>query len=225
MTGPGPIKGILFDMDGVLLDSETLSLEAFVSAARELGHDMPLDFARQMIGLPGDACAKLVTDTYGPDIDLGRLFRTQDVHMHKLVEAGGLVMKEGVVPLLDYLDARGLPRAIATSSGRSRTETHLRHVGIYDRFDTIITRDDVSRGKPDPEPYLKAAQAIGVEPAFCLAIEDSHNGARAAHAAGIRVIVVPDLMTPNEEIIGKAHEIMDDLHQVREFIERADHTT
>ncbi|WP_242403239.1 HAD family hydrolase [Asaia platycodi] len=99
---------------------------------------------------------------------------------------------------------------------------HLRHVGIYERFDAIVTRDDVTRGKPDPEPYLRAAAAIGIDPAYCLAVEDSHNGARAAHAAGIRVIVVPDLMAPNEEIIGKAHAIMDDLHEVRDFIERAD---
>ena len=119
------------------------------------------------------------------------------------------------------LDARQLPRAIATSSGRERTEAHLRHVGIYDRFDAIITRDDVTRGKPDPEPYLRAAEAIGVEPAYCLALEDSHNGARAAHAAGIRVIVVPDLMAPNEEITEKAHAFMNDLHEVCDFIDRA----
>lgn len=222
MTGPGPIRGILFDMDGVLLDSETLSLDAFVLAARDLGHDMPIGFARQMIGLPGDACARLVVETYGPEVDLGALFRAQDRHMHELVEAGGLIMKQGVVPLLDYLDARKLKRAIATSSSRARTDAHLRHVGIYERFDAIVTRDDVTRGKPDPEPYLRAAAAIGIDPAYCLAVEDSHNGARAAHAAGIRVIVVPDLMAPNEEIIGKAHAIMDDLHEVRDFIERAD---
>ncbi|GBR09325.1 HAD family hydrolase [Asaia siamensis] len=222
MTGPGPIRGILFDMDGVLLDSESLSLEAFVMAARDLGHDMPLAFARQMIGLPGDACARLVVETYGPEVDLEALFRAQDKRLHDLVEAGGLILKQGVEPLLDYLDARKLPRAIATSSSRLRTETHLRHVGIYERFDAIITRDDVTRGKPDPEPYLRAAAAIGIEPAYCLAIEDSHNGARAAHAAGIRVIVVPDLMAPNEEIISKAHAIMDNLHEVRDFIECAD---
>ena len=222
MTGPGPIRGILFDMDGVLLDSETLALEAFVTAARDLGHDIPVEFARQMIGLPGDACARLVIDTYGSGVDLDALFRTQDKRMHELVEAGRLILKQGVIPLLDDLDRLGLPRAIATSSSRARTDTHLRHVGIHERFDAIITRDDVTHGKPDPEPYLKAAHALGIEPAYCLAIEDSHNGARAAHAAGIRVIVVPDLMAPNEEIIGKAHAIMENLHEVREFITRAE---
>lgn len=222
MTGPGPIKGILFDMDGLLLDSETLSLDAFTLGARDLGYDMPTEFARQMIGLPGDACAQLVIDTYGQGIDLSALFSAQNRHLHILVDAGRLVLKEGVLPLLDYLDERGLPRAIATSSGRERTDTHLRHMGIYDRFDAIITRDDVTRGKPDPEPYLRAAEAISVAPAYCLALEDSHNGARAAHAAGIRVIVVPDLMAPNEEITGKALAIMNDLHEVRDFISRAD---
>jgi len=222
MTGPGPIRGILFDMDGLLLDSETLSLDAFTLGAHDLGYDMPLEFARQMIGLPGDACAQLVIDRYGPEIDLDGLFRAQNRHLHALVDAGKLVLKKGVLPLLDYLDERSLPRAIATSSSRDRTEMHLRHMGIYDRFDAIITRDDVTRGKPDPEPYLRAAEAIGIASAYCLALEDSHNGARAAHAAGIRVIVVPDLMAPNEEIIGKAHAIMNDLHEVRDFIARAD---
>lgn len=225
MSGSEPIRGILFDMDGVLLDSETLSLDAFVMGAKDLGHDMPLEFARQMIGLPGDACARLVIETYGSDIDLKRLFQAQDKRLHDLVEAGALVMKEGVVPLLDYLDSKKLPRAIATSSSRARADAHLRHVGIFERFDAIVTRDDVTRGKPDPEPYLRAAQAIGVDPKSCLAVEDSHNGARAAHAAGIRVLVVPDLMQPNDEIIGKAHAIMENLHQVRDFIERSAEST
>ncbi|WP_122039695.1 HAD family phosphatase [Asaia bogorensis] len=221
MTGLGPIRGVLFDMDGLLLDSETLSLDAFTLGARDLGYDMDHEFARQMIGLPGDACAQLVIDNFGPDIDLAALFRRQNIRLHELVQAGKLVLKKGVLPLLEMLDASQLPRAIATSSGRERTEAHLRHVGIYDRFDAIITRDDVTRGKPDPEPYLRAAEAIGVEPAYCLALEDSHNGARAAHAAGIRVIVVPDLMAPNEEITEKAHAIMKDLHEVCDFINRA----
>lgn len=219
--GPAPVKGVLFDMDGLLLDSETLSLDAFTMAAHDLGYDMDLSFARQMIGLPGDACAELVTATYGGHIELDHLFYRQTERLRELVQAGRLALKKGVLSLVDFLDERKLPRAIATSSGRERTEEHLRHVEFYDRFDAIITRDDVTRGKPDPEPYLKAAEAIGVPPAECLALEDSHNGARAAHAAGIRVIVVPDLMVPNEEITAKAHAIMEDLHQVRDFIEHA----
>ncbi|WP_246103550.1 HAD family hydrolase [Swaminathania salitolerans] len=217
----GPVRGVLFDMDGLLLDSETLSLDAFALAVRDFGHDIPASIARRMIGLPGDACIALVLETCGRSFPVEALFAAQARHMSDLVEAGRLVLKNGVLPLLDALDARKTKRAIATSSGRARTLAHLDHVGIRARFDAIVTRDDVTRGKPDPEPYLRAADAIGVPPAECLALEDSHNGARAAHAAGIRVIVVPDLMEPDEEIRAKAHAIMHDLHEVREFLDRS----
>ncbi|GBR02525.1 HAD family hydrolase [Acetobacter oeni] len=220
-SGQEPVRGVIFDMDGLLLDSETLAMEALVLAGADLGHDVSMSFCRMMIGVPADGCRRLVREAWGGDFPIDRFFALQEVHLRHLVDTGRLALKKGVEPLLDLLDRLELPRAIATSSSRLRTDHHLKLVGLFDRFDAIVTRDDVTAGKPDPEPYLTAAARIGIPPDYCLALEDSHSGARAAHAAGIRVIVVPDLLDATDEIRGKALAVVEDLTIVRTYIEHA----
>ncbi|MFT4114031.1 HAD family hydrolase [Silvibacterium sp.] len=216
-----PVHAVIFDMDGLLLDSERLAIDALVSAGKTVGYEMPYSFCRKMVGVAADGCRKLVRETYGPEFPLEEFFRAQEVILRELVDTGKLTLKKGVEPLLDYLEQNRVPRAIATSSSRVRTDHHLKMIGIFHRFDAIVTRDDVTNGKPNPEPYLTAAGRLGFSPDDCLALEDSHSGARAAHAAGIRVIVIPDLLEPNEEIREKALEIMEDLHGALSYIQRA----
>ena len=119
---------------------------------------------------------------------------------------------------MDHLDAAGLPRAIATSSSRESVERSLGPHSLVARFDALITRDVQTRGKPHPEPYLKAAEALGMDPKDCLALEDSHNGVRAAAAAGMMTIMVPDMLDPTEEMHGLCVRIARDLHEVRELL-------
>ncbi|MBB2201510.1 HAD family hydrolase [Gluconacetobacter tumulisoli] len=215
-----PIDGVVFDMDGLLLDSESLAMDALIRAGVTLGYDVSDAFCRRMVGVAADGCRTLVREAYGDTFPLQDFFAAQEVHLRELVDAGRLVLKDGVTPLLDYLDAEGIPRAIATSSSRVRADHHLALTGLRRRFDVIVTRDDVTRGKPDPEPYLTAARRIDVPPARCLALEDSHSGARAAHAARMPVIVVPDLLEPTDDIRRNALAIMDDLHMVLDFIRK-----
>ncbi|MBU2654313.1 HAD family hydrolase [Acidomonas methanolica] len=217
-----PIRGVVFDMDGLLLDSETLAMDALEEAARDLGHDMPLSFCRRMIGVPADGCRKLVREEYGADFPMERFFQLQEEHLRRYVDTGRLVLKEGVEPLLELLDELQLPRAIATSSSRYRADHHLKLAGLDGRFDAVVTRDDVTRGKPDPEPYLKAAERIGVAPEDGLALEDSHSGALAAYAAGFRVVVVPDLLPPSEDVREKAFAVVESLLHVRDWLRRVD---
>jgi len=212
------INAVIFDMDGLLLDSETLAMEALVEAGRELGYDMPDDFCRGMIGAPADQCREMVTEAYGTDFPLQKFFETQEVVLRKMVDNGRLVTKKGVNTLLDLLDEYQIPRAIATSSSRYRTDHHLKLAGIFERFQSIITRDDVSQGKPNAEPYLTAAEALGVSPANCLALEDSYNGIRAAYAADIRVIMIPDMLPPTDEMERIAFRIEDSLEDVAAFL-------
>jgi HAD superfamily hydrolase (TIGR01509 family) len=216
-----PIEAVIFDMDGLLLDSETLSMEASMSAADALGYDMPRAFCHSMIGSPVDRCREMIAERYGADFPMERYVALQHEHLTVLADSGRLVLKTGVAELLDLLDGRGLKRAIATSSGRARTLHHLARVGIAERFGCIVTRDDVSRGKPDPEPFLTAAARLEVRPEACLALEDSHNGVRAAHAAGMRVIMVPDLLEATSDMHDKAHRIVDSLHDVIRFLDEA----
>jgi HAD superfamily hydrolase (TIGR01509 family) len=129
-----------------------------------------------------------------------------------------LCLKAGVVELLDFLDEAGLPRAIATSSRHEDVQFNLGAQGLLDRFETIIARGDYSRGKPYPEPFLKAAERLSVAPESCVALEDSYNGVRAAAGAGMMTIMVPDLLPPTAEMEGLCVSIVDDLHKVGALI-------
>lgn len=213
-----PIEAVVFDMDGLLLDTESLAMDALVSAGTALGYDMPREFCHLMIGAPADRCQALVIETYGENFPLAKYFATQELHLRALVDSGKMKLKTGVLELLDTLDAHGIKRAIATSSSRLRTDHHLGLVGIAERFEHIVTRDDVTRGKPNPDPFLQAAKLLGVAPEACLALEDSYNGVRAAHAAGMRVVMVPDLLHATDEMRAKALHVVQSLHDVIEML-------
>lgn len=213
------IDAVIFDMDGLILDTESLAMDALVSAGAELGYDMPRSFCHLMIGAPADRCRALVVERYGAEFPLERYFDLQEIHLRRLVDAGRMQLKRGVLELLDWLDAHRIRRAIATSSSRARTDHHLGLMGIAQRFEHIVTRDDVARGKPNPDPFLTAAGKLGVAPAHCLVLEDSYNGIRAAHAAQMRVIMVPDLLDPTDEIRDLAHRVVTSLHDVIAFLE------
>ncbi|MBF6327019.1 HAD family hydrolase [Nocardia transvalensis] len=221
MTADKPVQAVVFDMDGLLLDSERLAIESLTIAGAELGYDMPLEFCRSLIGMPADRCRELAAEAFGERFPLDDYFARHDTTLTRLVDDGRLETKPGVTELLDELDRQSIPRAIATSSGRDRTVHHLEVAGIGGRFDAIVTRTDVTRGKPHPEPYLTAVAALGADPDHTIAVEDSPNGLRAAHAAGLRCLLVPDLVAPTTETRALAHRVFPDLHQVITYITSA----
>ncbi|MFE3194179.1 HAD family hydrolase [Nocardia sp. NPDC059240] len=217
-----PVRAVVFDMDGLLLDSERLAVESLAVSGRELGYELSEQFCHSLIGMPADTCRAMAVTAFGPDFPLDEFFRRHESVIARLVDAGRLAVKPGVFDLLDELDHRGIPRAIATSSNRDRTRHHLRAVALGDRFDAIITRQDVQHGKPHPEPYLTATAALRADPEFTLACEDSPNGLRAAHAAGLRCLLIPDLIPPNPETTALAHRIYLSLHHAIDYIAAAD---
>ncbi|HYP57303.1 MAG TPA: HAD family phosphatase [Beijerinckia sp.] len=208
------VDSVIFDMDGLLIDTESLAMSALASAGTEMGYEMPFSFCQLMIGVPMDHCRALVVEKFGKNFPLDAYFATSDRHLAKMVEAGRLQLKAGVQELLLVLEEQGISKAVATSSSRLKADHHLELIGIRDRFDTIVTRDDVARGKPNPDPFLRAAESLKTPPDRCLVLEDSYNGVRAAHAAGMRVIMVPDLLGPTDEMYEKALMIVEDLHFV-----------
>ena len=219
MAFPRVIEAVIFDMDGLLIDSEGLVREGILRAAANLNLDWPLSLCAAMIGLPFERGKALIQAHFGPDFDLDRYL----VEERREIEAlfvEGVALKAGVVELLDYLDAADLPRAVATSSGRGAVQANLGRNAILHRFGAIVTREDVERHKPYPDPFLRAAQLLGVAPEACLALEDSHNGVRAAHAAGMMTIMVPDLLDPTEEMQAKCVHIAESLHEVMAMIAR-----
>jgi HAD superfamily hydrolase (TIGR01509 family) len=206
-----PVEAVLFDMDGLLIDTETVYIEGLRRAARSVGREMPLDFCHSMIGVPGRDCNVLIERYYGDGFSIADFRRHFSVHIRGLFETG-IPLKPGVVELLDFLAGRGLPLAVATSSERATAEHHLGKAGLLDRFHALATRDDVERAKPHPDVYLEAARRLGVAPERCIAFEDSNIGLAAAHAAGAMAFMVPDLIEPLPEIRARCLDVVPDLH-------------
>jgi HAD superfamily hydrolase (TIGR01509 family) len=170
-----------------------------------------------MVGLQHAASGRIVEEHFGQGFDLAAWSDAVSAHFREEL-AAGIALKTGAVEILDHLDEVGLPRAIATSSSLQAVQQSLGPHSLVDRFHALITRDVQTRGKPHPEPFLKAAAALGVDPAACLALEDSHNGVRAAAAAGMMTVMVPDMLDPTEEMQTLCVRIARDLHEVRELL-------
>ena len=218
MSFPRPIAAVVFDMDGLLIDSEVLVRAGIRRAALRLGHDFPDGLFAKTIGQSDAAYYASVIEHFGPDFPMDRFRELEGEEIDREL-AGGIALKTGVVELLDHIDQLGLPRAVATSSMRASAERHLGEHGLFGRFHAIVAREDVTRHKPHPAPYLEAARRLGVAPAACLALEDSHNGVRAAQAAGMMTVMVPDLLDPTEEMEGLCVHIAESLHAVRELLQ------
>jgi HAD superfamily hydrolase (TIGR01509 family) len=208
------VDALVFDMDGLLLDTESLALRALQKAGGEIGLEMSDALCRSMIGVAADRSRLLLIECHGESAPADPLFAAAARHLEAQIEAGLLRVKPGVTQLLEFAEKADLPRAVATSSSRRKALHHLHAAGIVDRFDAVVTRDDVSRGKPHPDLFLHAARALAKAPARCLALEDSYNGVRAAHAAGMPVVMVPDLLPPTDEMRELCRAVVDDLHEV-----------
>ena len=201
---------IIFDMDGTLVDTERLGFKGWDLAAAELGADVPRELAVSFVGHNEPAVLAMLTDAIG-DADLAR--RVFDLHWHEA--------KPGALDALRVLKAEGYRLAVASSSGREIIEINLSRAGMLDYFDVITAGTEVADGKPAPDIFLLAAQKLGIEPARAAVIEDSPNGVRAGHAAGMQVYLVPDIIAPTPEIEAMTHEVLSTLADLPAAIARA----
>ena len=217
MSLPRAVHAVIFDMDGLLVDTETVSRESMTLAARQMGYELPHDVFVQLVGLSFAKSGAIVSDHFGPAFDVPA-FQAESTRLYRAAGEIGVALKAGVVELLDLLDDLGLPRAIATSSHHQDVDRNLGHHGLRGRFHAVVAGGDYARSKPFPDPFLKAAELLGVDPADCLALEDSHNGIRAAHAAGMMAVMVPDLLEPNEEMHALCVRVIESLHEVQGLI-------
>jgi HAD superfamily hydrolase (TIGR01509 family) len=220
MRFPKPVEAVLFDMDGLLVDTESLYRDAILAEAEALGRPMPLSLFLQMVGLPSHASDELTKSHFGEHADVATYNAEVERRVKQRLEAG-VALKRGVIELIDLLDQLNLPRAIVTSSSHATVEAHLGRSGIVPRFNAVIARGDYARGKPHPDPFLRAAEVLQTPASRCLVLEDSHNGIRAAYAAGMTTIVVPDLLEATDEIRGLCFAVVETLHEVRDALSKA----
>jgi HAD superfamily hydrolase (TIGR01509 family) len=194
------IKAILFDMDGVLIDTERINLRFTIEAAKDFGFDLkPEDALKQRSTAPEES-DRYYRSVYGEDFDFYAIRDERRRRMRDFIEENGLDLKEGVREVFEHLEKMNLKKAVVTSTQYDRAMNYIRMLGIENRFDAIVSASMVERGKPYPDVYLYAAEKINEKPENCIAVEDSPNGVRAAYGAGCKVAIFPDLTEPDEEM-------------------------
>ena len=217
---------VIFDMDGVISDSEAVYLAGYLHAASLYG--LPEKDMREAVvkatGVTDENERRIMTETFRhlPQFDLEKTYRACREYFADVVESGRMDLKPGAAQILRCLRERGVPVGLASSSPRRMIEKVLGPHRVMQYFDTIVSGDVVERGKPDPEIFLRCAAQMGIPESkyteICV-IEDSYNGIRAAHAAGMKPVMVPDQLPPTQEMREKAAVILPSLFDVMEWIE------
>lgn len=211
-------KAVIFDMDGVIFDSERAGFLCWKELSVKYGFSRDFDECyRKMIGTSRVFSHSLFREYYGADFPCEQYEEEKQKMVRERYSQGRMPKKKGAAELLEYLYETGIPAALATSTYGDIVEKLLDESGLLCRFSHIVSGDMISRSKPDPEIFLKAAVLMGVSPSDCAVIEDSYNGIRASRNAGMFPIMVPDLLPPNEEMLKKSGIILTDLMAVRDY--------
>ena len=219
------LKAVIFDMDGVLFDSEQAIIDCWVPVAQKHGITDVVPQCLKCIGITETESAKVFRSVYGQDFPYEKIRKEVNEAYREFCDQGKLPVKPGVTELLEYLADSGVKIALASSGDRSHVERLLGKAGILRFFSVIVGGDMVTRGKPAPDVFLKALDELNragqnpIEKQETLIIEDSHQGIRAAHAAQIPAVMVPDLLPPTEECEQKTLAVFKDLLEVKAFIE------
>ena len=211
------IDSVIFDMDGVIFDSERIVCDLWIDFAKENNMQGMDELILKCIGINERATEKLFLETYGEDCPYDEYKKVIGERYRALCGGGKLPKKPGVDELLCFLKENGIKTALASSTNVKTVTNQLRDAGILEYFDVVIGGDMVTKSKPDPEIFLEAADKLGVDPTLSYIIEDSFNGIKAAYAAGAKPLMVPDIIQPDEEITKLCHKIFVNLHEVRAF--------
>ena len=209
-----PVRGVLFDVDGVILDTECLYSRFWMEACHFYGFPMTKAQSLQMRSLNKTAGQEKLRALFGPAADYTTIRQKRIELMDAFVEKEGVAAKPGIYTLLDALDERGIPCAITSSSPQQRLESYLTPLNLYHRFKKVISGYDVPRGKPEPDIYLRGAAELGLPPKTCLALEDSPAGILSAYRAGCLPVLIPDQDTPGQDTLSLLYAKADTLTDV-----------
>ena len=198
-----PVRAVIFDMDGVIFDTERLAETSWYMAAQRLGYkEMTHEVFLQTLGAPRESVHKALAAHFGENVDLEAMGKVRREAMDELIAQEGMPIKAGFIELMGHLKGLGVKTAIASATWQTRIREYfvLANLDIDALFNAVISGDMVQRGKPAPDIFLKAAGDIGSAPGECIVIEDSFGGVRAGYDAGMRVIMVPDMLEPTQEV-------------------------
>lgn len=212
------IKAIIFDMDGLMIDSERVTFECYQERLKDMNLTMDEEFYKTLLGKPIKGIYQRFYDVYGNDFPIENVI--QDVHqlMAERFETEGVPVKKGLVELLHYLKDNNYKTIVATSSNRDRVDKILAQAKITEFFDDSICGDEVTKGKPNPEVFLKSCQKLGVNVDEAIVLEDSEVGIQASYDANIKVICIPDMKYPEKQYEEKTFKILKDLTEVTAYL-------
>ena len=205
------LKGAIFDMDGVLIDTEKLYLRFWKEAAAEFGYDMRDEHVFAVRSMARKYSIPKLKSMLGEDFPTEEVRSRRTELMNDFISKSGIETKKGLFRLLNHLRESGIKIAVATATQRERTLSYLSRIGALEFFDAVICGDMVTAGKPAPDIYLTAAAELGLPPEECAAFEDSPNGLMAAHSAGCYTVMVPDLTQPDDEVSPYIDNVIEDL--------------
>ena len=214
-----PPLAVVFDMDGLLLDSERLARECFIQACADVGWDADIPAYDRCVGSTSEATERILRDACGREFPYTEMSARWGERYDAHVNHHPVAVKPGARELLDRLERLDIPRALAPSTRRSTAQRKLQLAGLADYFLHMVCGGETERGKPHPDPYLAATGHLLQEPGQCWALEDSDNGVRAAHAAGLRVFQVPDLVQPDATVRALGHPVLRSLFEVLDLLD------
>ncbi len=214
------IKGAVFDMDGLMLDTEKLLVRFWREAAADFGYNMTDENVFEIRSLSRKYSVPFLKGIFGEDFPFNEVRSRRISLMNDYIDRYGFDVKKGLFELLDYLENNNYRIAVATATDRERAESYLKKIDAYKYFDAVICGDMVTNGKPEPDIYITASEKLGLLPQECVAFEDSPNGIKSAYSAGCHVIMIPDLTQPDDEIKPFLSGVYESLDKAVDFFER-----
>lgn len=216
------LKGVIFDMDGLMLDTEKLLVRFWRQAAAEFGYSMSFENVLSIRSLSRKYSVPFLKGLFGEQFEFEQIRSRRIALMNDYIDKNGFDIKKGLFRLLEYLRDNSYRIAVATATDRERTLMYLGKINAAHYFDKIICGDMVKNGKPEPDIYITAASELGLAPCECAALEDSPNGIKSAYSAGCKAVMIPDLSAPDEEIRPMLSAVYDDLEQAIDFFKGGD---
>lgn len=220
------LKGIIFDMDGLMIDTESLLQVFWCKAANQLGYPMTKEQVLGIRSLSSKYAIPHLKHLFGEDFDYYSVRKLRIEMMNDYISKNGLIKKTGLDELLEFLKTTDLKIAVATATDFKRTQMYLKSIDVFDYFDKIICGDMIKNGKPEPDIYIEAAEKLGLEPNECIALEDSPNGILSAYNAGCKPVMVPDLTAPDDKtaalLFAQCNNLSDVIPVIKQLLQKRD---
>ena len=211
-------KAVIFDMDGVIFDTEKVYLDIWTEVFEKYGYKMTKELYVTVMGTGRKNVIKTFLENFGDDLPIEKMYEEKDNQLFYRIENQGIPLKEGVKELFSMLKEKDYKIALATSAKKERVEKQIKDKWLKESFDAIVCGDDVEKGKPSPDIFLKAAKEIDVEPENCFVVEDSPAGIKAAFSGGMKGIHVEDLKVADEEILKYCQKNFKNLQEIKKYL-------